>query len=109
MKTKIHPKYYPEAKISCACGNTFTTGSTLPEINVDICAACHPFFTGEMKLIDTQGRIERFQTKQKQAAKYAKKTKKKAKSRKQKEQPKSLKEMLQKGSKEKKKPQKSKS
>lgn len=69
MKTKIHPKYYNDAKVTCACGNTFTTGSTLPEIKVDICSACHPFFTGEMKFVDTQGRVEKFQAKMDQATK----------------------------------------
>lgn len=93
MKADIHPKYYPNAKVTCACGNTLTTGSTLPEIQVEICSACHPFFTGEMKLIDTQGRIERFQAKQRTAA-QAKSRKKKAKARKQRERPGSLREML---------------
>lgn len=60
MKEKIHPKWYPEARVHCACGNTFTTGSTLPEIAVEICAACHPLFTGQQKLIDTAGRVDKF-------------------------------------------------
>ncbi|MCH7951432.1 50S ribosomal protein L31 [Patescibacteria group bacterium] len=94
MNAEIHPKYYPNTKVTCACGNTFTTGSTKPEIQVEICAACHPFFTGEMKLIDTQGRIERFQEKQRKAAAVAKSRKKKIKVRKQRERPGSLKEML---------------
>lgn len=64
MKASGHPVYYPEAKVTCACGNTFTTGSTKPEIRVDICAKCHPFFTGEMRFVDTLGRVERFQQKQ---------------------------------------------
>ena len=64
MKAAGHPIYYPEAKVTCACGNTFTTGSTKPEIRVDICAKCHPFFTGEMRFVDTLGRVERFQQKQ---------------------------------------------
>lgn len=81
MKPNIHPKYYPDCKVTCACGNTFTTGSTLPEIKVDICSACHPFFTGQMKYVDTMGRVERFQAKQKAALtrKYVKKSKKKSK------------------------------
>ncbi len=91
MKSKIHPEYYKEAKVACACGNTFTTGSTLPEITLDICSACHPFFTGEMRLIDTQGRIEKFEARRAKAGKST--TKKKAKISKQ-ERPKSLKEML---------------
>lgn len=60
MKEKIHPKWYPDARVHCACGNSFTTGSTLPEIAVEICAACHPLFTGQQKLIDTAGRVDKF-------------------------------------------------
>lgn len=60
MKEKIHPKWHPAARVHCACGNTFTTGSTLPEISVEICAACHPLFTGQQKLIDTAGRVDKF-------------------------------------------------
>jgi len=60
VKEKIHPKWYPEARVHCACGSTFTTGSTLPEISVEICAACHPLFTGQQKLVDTAGRVDKF-------------------------------------------------
>ena len=60
MKEKIHPKWFPEARVHCACGNTFTTGSTLPEINVEICSACHPLFTGQQKFVDTAGRVDKF-------------------------------------------------
>ena len=60
MKKDIHPQYFPEAKATCACGNTFTVGSTKPELNVEICSACHPFYTGKEKLIDTAGRVDRF-------------------------------------------------
>lgn len=60
MKPKIHPKYYPEARVVCACGNTFTVGSTSPELKVDICAACHPFYTGEQRIVDTAGQVDRF-------------------------------------------------
>ena len=59
MKEKIHPKYH-EATVRCACGKTFTTGSTLKDIHVEICSSCHPFFTGKQKLVDTAGRVERF-------------------------------------------------
>jgi large subunit ribosomal protein L31 len=62
MKPGIHPKY-EEAKVICACGETFTTRSTRKEIHIEICSACHPFFTGKQKLVDTAGRIERFQKK----------------------------------------------
>ncbi len=60
MKTKIHPKYYPEAKISCACGETWITGSTQPELRLDVCSKCHPFFTGEQRIVDTEGQVDRF-------------------------------------------------
>jgi large subunit ribosomal protein L31 len=59
MKTDIHPTYYPEAQVSCSCGNIFTTGATKPAIKVEICSACHPFFTGEQRIVDTEGRVER--------------------------------------------------
>ena len=60
VKEGIHPKYYPNAKVTCACGNTFETGSTKPELRVEICSQCHPFFTGKQKLVDTGGRVDRF-------------------------------------------------
>ncbi len=60
MKDKIHPKYYPNAVVRCSCGNTWVTGSTLPEVHTDVCSACHPFFTGEQRIVDTEGRVERF-------------------------------------------------
>ena len=63
MREKIHPTFY-EAKVTCAsCGKTWTTGSTKKELRVDICSNCHPFFTGKQKLIDTEGRVDRFQKK----------------------------------------------
>ncbi len=85
MKKDIHPTYYPDAKATCSCGNTFKVGSTKPELNVEICSACHPFYTGKEKLIDTAGRVERFrklQTKGKEM--QAKKVAKKARVKKQK-------------------------
>ena len=60
MKKDIHPKYYPNAKVTCACGNTWFVGSTKKEIRVEICSACHPFYTGKQKMMDTAGRVERF-------------------------------------------------
>lgn len=60
MKKDIHPEYYDNAKVICACGNTFTTGSTVKEIRVEICSQCHPFYTGKQKLVDTAGRVDRF-------------------------------------------------
>jgi len=60
MKDKIHPKYYNDAKVICACGNTFIIGSTKKELKVELCNKCHPFFTGERRMLDTTGRVERF-------------------------------------------------
>ena len=59
MKAKIHPKWY-QANVICACGNTFTVGATVPEIRVEVCSACHPFYTGQMKFVDTAGRVDAF-------------------------------------------------
>ena len=59
MKADIHPKYY-QATVTCNCGNTFVTGSTKPEIRVEVCSKCHPFYTGRQKLVDTGGRVDRF-------------------------------------------------
>ncbi len=63
MKQKIHPKYYPNAQVICACGNTWTTGATVPVIHTDVCSACHPFFTGEQRIVDTAGQVDRFMRK----------------------------------------------
>lgn len=63
MKTNIHPKYYTNAKVTCACGNTFEVGSTMETIAVEICSQCHPLFSGKQKIIDTAGRVERFASK----------------------------------------------
>ncbi len=60
MKEKIHPQFFNDAKVICACGNSFTTGSTRKELKVEVCSHCHPFFTGERKMMDTAGRVERF-------------------------------------------------
>jgi large subunit ribosomal protein L31 len=62
VKKDIHPKY-DEAQVTCACGNSFTTCSTTPKINVEICSACHPFYTGKQKFIDSEGRVDRFNRK----------------------------------------------
>ena len=61
MKEKIHPEYYPNAQVICGCGNIFTTGSTKKQLKVELCSKCHPFFTGERRMIDTAGRVERFE------------------------------------------------
>lgn len=67
MKKDIHPKYFPNTKVECACGNTFTVGSTRETLNVEICYKCHPFYTGEEKLIDTAGRAEKFKARKEKA------------------------------------------
>ncbi len=63
MKNNIHPKYNSDCKVSCVCGNDFTTGSTEPAIKVELCSACHPFYTGKQKLVDTARRVEKFTAK----------------------------------------------
>ncbi|MDD5110133.1 MAG: 50S ribosomal protein L31 [Patescibacteria group bacterium] len=69
MKPTIHPKWYPDAKFTCACGHAFTVGATKPEIHVEICSHCHPFYTGKQKLMDTARRVEQFEARvSKQAA-----------------------------------------
>jgi large subunit ribosomal protein L31 len=60
MKQDIHPTYYPDAQVICACGNTWTTGSTRKVIRTDVCSKCHPFFTGEQRIVDTEGQVDRF-------------------------------------------------
>jgi large subunit ribosomal protein L31 len=60
MREGIHPKYFPEATVTCACGNTWTTGSTKKELRVDICSNCHPFYTGVQRIVDTEGQVDRF-------------------------------------------------
>lgn len=95
MKANIHPTYYPNATVVCACGNTFTTGSTKQQIRVEICAKCHPFYTGAQKFVDTVGKIEKFQAKQKAAAvKQAVVKQKVAKKQEEDNRPKTLREML---------------
>lgn len=98
MKKKIHPKWYKNAKIICACGNIRTAGSTESELHVEICSNCHPFFTGQEKLVDTEGRVEKFEKKTAiaKAQKEQKRKKKEAKKvgKKKTVRPKSLKDML---------------
>jgi len=69
MKKDIHPRYYPNAKAKCACGATFCVGSTKPEIQIEICSQCHPFYTGKEKLIDVAGRVEKFKARREKATK----------------------------------------
>ena len=64
MKASIHPNWYPEAKVTCACGNTLTVGATMPELKVEVCYNCHPFYTGQIKFLDTAGRVDAFKAKQ---------------------------------------------
>ena len=71
MKTDIHPEFHADAKATCACGASFTVGSTMKEIRMEICSACHPFYTGKDKILDTAGRVEKF--KQRRAAATPKK------------------------------------
>ena len=77
MKEKIHPKYYPKAKITCACGNMIEVGSTVDEMRVEICSACHPLYTGKAKVIDTAGRIDKFKQRMAKAKEMQAKAKEK--------------------------------
>ena len=95
MKASIHPKYFEDAQVTCACGNRFTVGSTLESIRVELCYKCHPFYTGEQRFVDTASRIQKFQDKQSLAKTYKTKKVKKLEEQKQKDtQPKTLREML---------------
>ncbi|MBI4058231.1 50S ribosomal protein L31 [Candidatus Gottesmanbacteria bacterium] len=99
MKANIHPTWYQDALITCACGNTFKIGSTREEIRVEICSRCHPYFTGEMRFADTVGKVDRFRkqievAKQKAPALAKKRAKKKGRPHAEDTEPKSLKEML---------------
>jgi large subunit ribosomal protein L31 len=104
MQARIHPKWYENAKVTCACGNTFTVGATVPEIEVEVCSACHPFYTGQMKYVDTAGRVDAFKAKRAGAKKkvisktekrHRKKLKKLKKIQKELEKPESLEELRQ--------------
>ena len=80
MKAETHPTYFADAKVICACGNTFQTGATVKEIHIELCSACHPFYTGKQKLVDTSRRVEKFKDRvTKKAGEGAKATGKKAK------------------------------
>ena len=74
MKAQIHPKWFEETKVTCACGATYKFGSTMSELKVDLCSNCHPFYTGQIKFIDTKGRVEAFRVKQQNAEKVVSKT-----------------------------------
>lgn len=95
MKQNVHPQYYEEAQVVCVCGNRFTTGSTQPEIRVELCDKCHPFYTGEQRFVDSASRIQKFKQKQDTAAKHqATKKQKQDDKKKQDNAPKTLREML---------------
>jgi large subunit ribosomal protein L31 len=74
MKQGIHPTYYPEAQVICSCGNTWTTGSTRKVIHTDVCSKCHPFFTGEQRIVDTEGQVDRFYKKLQARQQYVQET-----------------------------------
>lgn len=76
MKVNIHPKWYSDAIVTCACGNTFTLGLTIPKLQVDVCYNCHPFYTNQMKFVDTAGRVEKFRLRQAAVKKVLSKTEK---------------------------------
>jgi large subunit ribosomal protein L31 len=71
MRPKIHPKYFPNATVICACGNTWHTGSTVETMHTDICSKCHPLFTGEQRIVDTEGQVDRFYKKLEARTAYA--------------------------------------
>lgn len=79
MKKDIHPKYYNNTKVTCSCGNAFEMGSTLEQIHVEVCSACHPFYTGTAKFIDTAGRVDKFKAKVEKAKELKEKALKKSK------------------------------
>jgi len=72
MKKEIHPKYFPSAKISCACGNVIKVGSTVEKMEIEICSACHPFYTGKKKLVDSTGQVDRFKKRMERASQLKK-------------------------------------
>ncbi|MEK7610988.1 MAG: 50S ribosomal protein L31 [Patescibacteria group bacterium] len=104
MKKEIHPTWYPEATVICACGKTYHIGSTAPEQRVEICGHCHPFYTGTERLVDTERRVEKFEKRRAQGQENAQKNKvekeKKAKAVQASEKPRSLREILSQAKKE---------
>ncbi len=94
MKKGIHPTWYPEAKVVCACGNTWTTGSTVEEIRVDVCSNCHPFFTGQQRIVDRAGRVERFARKVETAQRLQEEAKDREKARREREKARQLVELV---------------
>lgn len=96
MKAKIHPQFYSDATVTCACGYTFTTGSTKKNIFVEVCSRCHPLYTGQHRYIDTKGKVEQFEKKRQQAEIFKKELKQKRTNKKttSEKKTKSLKELL---------------
>lgn len=76
MKKEIHPKYHQNCKVTCACGNSFEVGSTITEIHLDVCSACHPLYTGAHRFVDTAGRVDKFKAKLEKAKKMQQASKK---------------------------------
>ncbi|PIQ73539.1 50S ribosomal protein L31 [Candidatus Roizmanbacteria bacterium CG11_big_fil_rev_8_21_14_0_20_36_8] len=94
MQANIHPKFYEDVIVTCSCGNTFKTGSVRKDIMVEVCSKCHPFYTGELKFLDTQGNVEKFLKREKAATTYKKDSKGFKKRGNQDKKTKSLKELL---------------
>jgi large subunit ribosomal protein L31 len=93
MKEKLHPKYFPNATVVCACGNTWHTGSTVETIHTDICSKCHPLFTGEQRIVDTEGQVDRFYKKLEARSQYVAETKAREEAKTSPEQPVSILEL----------------
>ncbi len=87
MKKGIHPEYYWDAKVICACGNTWTTGATVPVIRVEVCSKCHPFFTGQQRIVDTEGQVDRFMRRVQAAKQYQEERERRARLRRSPERP----------------------
>ncbi len=95
MKEDIHPKWYPEARVICACGNTWTTGATQEELRTDVCSACHPFYTGEMqRIVDRAGQVDRFKRRLQRAEELQKQEEEQAPARKEREEARRLVEIV---------------
>jgi len=94
MQKNIHPNWHHDGVVTCSCGSSFITGLTKKSLQVDICSACHPFFTGEMKFVDRQGRVDKFLAKQKKAQAVQAKAQKPKKQTTQQEDPKSYRDLL---------------
>ena len=95
MKQNLHPQWTHQCTVTCSCGNQFVTGASVDHLEVDICSACHPFFTGEMKFVDRQGRVEKFMKRQAAAQKLSSQRKAKTKKSNKQESNKSYKQILQ--------------